>query len=79
MGEIRASVTLENRDDRGAVYLGLRVETDVRRATVEGIVDTGAVSPRGGPGRHRCQRSSVTLRETPTVGRGHAKGGRGGT
>ena len=28
----------------GAVYLGLRVETDVRRATVEGIVDTGAVS-----------------------------------
>ena len=24
MGEIRASVTLENRDDRGAVYLGLQ-------------------------------------------------------
>ena len=44
MGEIRASVTLENRDDRGAVHLGLRVETDVRRTTVEGIVDTGAVS-----------------------------------
>ena len=44
MGEIRASVTLENRDDRGAVYLGLRVEADVRRTTVEGIVDTGAVS-----------------------------------
>ena len=44
MGEIRASVTLENRDDRGAVYLGRRVEADVRRTTVEGIVDTGAVS-----------------------------------
>ena len=44
MGEIRASVTLENRDDRGAVYLGLRVEADVRRTTVEGVVDTGAVS-----------------------------------
>ena len=44
MREIRASVTLENRDDRGAVYLGLRVEADVRRTTVEGIVDTGAVS-----------------------------------
>ena len=44
MGEIRASVTLENRDDRGAVNLGLRAEADVRRATVEGIVDTGAVS-----------------------------------
>ena len=44
MGGIRASVTLENRDDRGAVYLGLRVEADVRRTTVEGIVDTGAMS-----------------------------------
>ena len=44
MGEIRATVTLENRDDRGAVHLGLRVEADVRRATVEGIVDTGAVN-----------------------------------
>ena len=44
MGEIRASVTLENRDDRGAVRLGLRAEVDVRRTTVEGVVDTGAVS-----------------------------------
>ena len=44
MGEIRASVTLENRDDRGAVHLGLRVEADVRRTSVEGIVDTGAVN-----------------------------------
>ena len=43
-GEIRASVTLENRDDRGAVRLGLRGEADVRRTTVEGVVDTGAVS-----------------------------------
>ena len=44
MGEIRASVTLENRNDRGAVRLGLRAEADVRRTTVEGVVDTGAVS-----------------------------------
>lgn len=44
MGEIRASVTLENRDDRGAVNLGHRVEAEVRRTTVEGIVDTGAVN-----------------------------------
>ncbi len=44
MGEIRTNVTLENRDDRGAVDLGLRVEADVRRTTVEGVVDTGAVS-----------------------------------
>ncbi len=46
MGEIRASVTLENRDDRGAVRLGLRAEADVRRTTVEGVVDTGAVESR---------------------------------
>ena len=44
MGEIRTNVTLENRDDRGAVQLGLRAEADVRRTTVEGVVDTGAVS-----------------------------------
>ena len=37
-------MTLENRDDRGAVQLGLRVEADVRRTSVEGIVDTGAVN-----------------------------------
>ena len=43
-GGIRASVTLENRDDRGAVRLGLRSEADVRRTTVEGVLDTGAVS-----------------------------------
>ena len=44
MGEIRASVTLENRGDREYVDRGDSVETDVRRTTVEGVVDTGAVS-----------------------------------
>ena len=44
MGEIRANVTLENRDDRAIVNRGLGVEADVRRTTIEGIVDTGAVS-----------------------------------
>ena len=44
MGEIRASVTLENSGDREYVYRGDRVEGDVRRTTVEGVVDTGAVS-----------------------------------
>jgi len=44
MGEIRASVTLENSGDREDVYRGHGVETDVRRTTVEGVVDTGAVS-----------------------------------
>ena len=38
MGEIRASVTLENRDDRAVVDRGYGVEADVRRTTVEGIV-----------------------------------------
>ena len=44
MGEIRASVTLENSDDRAVMYRGHGVEADIRRTTVEGIVDTGAVS-----------------------------------
>ena len=44
MGEIRTSVTLENSGDREDVYRGHGVEADVRRTTVEGVVDTGAVS-----------------------------------
>ena len=44
MGEIRASVTLENREDRAVVDRGHGVEADVRRTTVEGIVDTRAVN-----------------------------------
>ena len=44
MGEIRASVTLENTSDRDRVYEGHGREAEVRRRTVEGIVDTGAVS-----------------------------------
>ena len=43
-GRNRTNVTLENRDDRGAVRLGLRNEADIRRTTVAGLVDTGAVS-----------------------------------
>ena len=44
MGEIRASVTLENSGDREILIRGHGVEADVRRATVEGVVDTGAVT-----------------------------------
>ena len=44
IGEIRASVTLENSGDRAVVDRGHGVEADVRRTTVEGIVDTGVVS-----------------------------------
>ena len=43
MGEIVASMKLENAEDRGVVRRGLRDESTVRRATVDGVVDTGAV------------------------------------
>lgn len=43
MGEVVASIELENAADRGIVSQGLRDESTVRRTTVEGVVDTGAV------------------------------------
>ena len=43
MGEIVASMELENTGDRGVVSEGLRDESTVRRATVEGVVDAGVV------------------------------------
>jgi len=43
MGEIIASMELENATDRGIVSQGLRDESTVRCTTVDGIVDTGAV------------------------------------
>ena len=43
MGEIVASMELENTVDRGVVEQGLRDESTVRRTTVDGVVDTGAV------------------------------------
>ena len=43
MGEIVASMKLENTEDRGVVRRGLSDESTIRRATVEGVVDTGAV------------------------------------
>ena len=43
MGEIVTRVELENATDRGNVRLGLREEASVRRTSVDGIVDTGAV------------------------------------
>ena len=52
MGEIRASVTLENTSDRDRVYDGHGRAAEVRRTTVDGIVDTGAVDlviPVSGP------------------------------
>ena len=44
MGEIRSDVTLENTLDRGLVDRGHGEDADVRRSTIDGIVDTGAVT-----------------------------------
>ena len=43
MGEIVALMKLENTEDRGVVRRGLSDESTIRRATVDGVVDTGAV------------------------------------
>ena len=43
MGEIVASMKLENTVDRDIASEGLRDESTVRSATVDGVVDTGAV------------------------------------
>ena len=43
MGEIVASMKLENAVDRENANEGLRDEATVRHATVDGVVDTGAV------------------------------------
>ena len=43
MGEIVASMELENTVDRSVAARGLLDEAAIRRTTVEGVVDTGAV------------------------------------
>ena len=42
MGELVASVDLENTADRNIVSAGLRDESTIRRTTVDGMVDNGA-------------------------------------
>ena len=44
MGEIHADVTLENPGDRPVVERGHGQESDIRRSTIDAIVDTGAVT-----------------------------------
>ena len=44
MGEIHAAMTLENVGDREYFRRGGCEESEVRRSTVDGIVDTGAVT-----------------------------------
>ena len=43
MGEIVASMELENAEDRGVVKRGLCDESTIRSTTVKGVVDTGSV------------------------------------
>ena len=43
MGEIIVDVELENPIDRGRFEHGDLLETDVRRATIEAVADTGAM------------------------------------
>ena len=43
MGEIRSNVTLENTVDRGVFNRGQGQETDIRRTTIDGMVDTGRI------------------------------------
>ena len=44
MGEIHADVRLENAGDREYFRRGDRAEADIRHSTVDGVVDTGAVT-----------------------------------
>ena len=44
MGEIRADVALENTGDRDHFQRGHGRESEIRRSTVDAVVDTGAVA-----------------------------------
>ena len=44
MGEIHAQLTLENTGDRAHFRRGHGDESEIRRSTVDGVVDTGAVT-----------------------------------
>ena len=44
MGEIHADVTLENPGDRDHFRRGYGQESEIRRSTIDAIVDTGAVT-----------------------------------
>ena len=64
MGEISALVELENTMDRGVAARGLLAESAIRRTTVEGVVDTGAVMlvlPENVVGRLGLQRQREVI------------------
>ena len=43
MGEIVVEIELENEDDRAAVRLGYKQESEVRRTRIRAVADTGAM------------------------------------
>ena len=65
MGEIRSNVTLENTVDRGVFDRGHGQEADIRRSTVDGIVETGAVTRRRTDRTGSCWSSCSTPRTSP--------------
>ena len=65
MGEIRSNVTLENTVDRGVFDRGHGQEVDNRRSTVDGIVETGAVTRRRTDRTGSCRSSCSTPRTSP--------------
>ncbi|MCY4509097.1 MAG: hypothetical protein OXG35_19380 [Acidobacteria bacterium] len=55
--EIGASVTLENRDDRGSVRVDLLTEANVRRTTTEAMTPTTAMTTERPPAYENEARS----------------------
>ena len=65
MGEIVVNVELENPGDRALFECGHGQESDIRRTSIEAIVDTGAVMPV--LPRNVVERLGVRTRRTATA------------
>ena len=65
MGEIAVNIELENPEDRGFFERGYGQESDIRRTSIEAIVDTGAVMPV--LPRNVVERLGVRTRRTAIV------------
>ena len=69
MGEIHADVTLENPGDRAVVDRGYGQESDIRRSTIDAMVDTGAVTvvlPQNVVERLGLEQRGTAFATTPT-------------
>ena len=65
MGEIAVNIELENPEDRGLFERGHGQESDIRRTSIEAIVDTGSVMPV--LPRNVVERLGVRTRRTAIV------------